>query len=220
MITKLKVQIEEYKRIEEALIGNLEERDGIIENLEAEIVTLRKYLQKKNMQNNSKVLDEIIRNQRPHPDKFGLGYTQTKTRSSSKMIDQKTKQRSYVETVRGSNEREEYKKLHKEYHRDTPPPRRFIFQNQQQSETRIPQEEEGFRRVTYSRRSTTPRYQTMFLGLCYSCNNFGHKAVNCRENNRNINNHEIYAQNDYSRRLSDTQNISYNRFESLSTDME
>jgi hypothetical protein len=44
--------------------------------LEVEIVTLRKDLQKKNMQNNSKVLDDIINNQKPHHDKSGLGYNQ------------------------------------------------------------------------------------------------------------------------------------------------
>jgi hypothetical protein len=38
--------------------------------------------------------------------------------------------RSYVEIVIGSNEREEDKKLHKEYHRENPPPGRFRFQNQ------------------------------------------------------------------------------------------
>ena len=62
MITNLKVQIED-KRIEEALKEHLEERDRIIRNLEAEIVTLRKDLQKKNMQNISKVLDDIISSQ-------------------------------------------------------------------------------------------------------------------------------------------------------------
>ena len=59
MITKLKVQIEEDKIIEEALKEQLEEKDRIIGNLEAEIVTLRKDLQKRSMQNNSKVLDDI-----------------------------------------------------------------------------------------------------------------------------------------------------------------
>ena len=56
----MKVQIEEYKRIEEALKEQLEERDNIIGNLEAKIVTLINDLQKKNMQNNSNVLDDII----------------------------------------------------------------------------------------------------------------------------------------------------------------
>jgi hypothetical protein len=54
MITNLKVQIEEDKRIEKSLKEHLEERGRIIGNLEAEIVTLRNDLQKKNMQNNSK----------------------------------------------------------------------------------------------------------------------------------------------------------------------
>ena len=42
MITNLKFQIEEDKRIEETLKEKLEGRDRIIGNLEAEIVTLRK----------------------------------------------------------------------------------------------------------------------------------------------------------------------------------
>jgi hypothetical protein len=46
--------------------------------LEAEIITLRKDLQKKNMQNKSKVLDDIISSQKPHHDKSGLGYHQKK----------------------------------------------------------------------------------------------------------------------------------------------
>jgi hypothetical protein len=52
MITNLKVQIEEDKIIEDTLKEQLERKDKIIGNLEEEIVTLRKDLQKKNMQNN------------------------------------------------------------------------------------------------------------------------------------------------------------------------
>jgi hypothetical protein len=55
------------------------------------------------------------------------------------MTHQETKKISYAEIVRGSNEREEDKKFHKEYRKDTPPPIRFRFQNQQYSETRRPQ---------------------------------------------------------------------------------
>jgi hypothetical protein len=74
MITKLKVQIEEDKIIEEALKEQLEEKDMIIRNLEEEIVTLRKDIQKKNMQNSSKVFDDIISSQKSHFDKTELGY--------------------------------------------------------------------------------------------------------------------------------------------------
>jgi hypothetical protein len=49
MITKLKVQIEEDKRIDEAFKEKLEEKDMIIGNLEVEIVALRNDIQKKNM---------------------------------------------------------------------------------------------------------------------------------------------------------------------------
>jgi hypothetical protein len=171
MITKLKIQVEEDKRIEEALKEWLEGKDMIIGGLEAEIVTLRKYLQKKNMHNSSKVLDNIINSQRPHHDKSRLGYNQIEKGSSSKKIDQETKPRVYAETDKGEN------KFYKEDHRDTPP-RRFKFQNQQQSETRRPQKEEGFIRVTHFRISIDTVYQTIFLGLCFSCNNFGHKLVN------------------------------------------
>jgi hypothetical protein len=45
----------------------------IIGGLEAEIVTLRKKIEKKKMQNNSKFLDDIISSQRPNNDKYGLG---------------------------------------------------------------------------------------------------------------------------------------------------
>jgi hypothetical protein len=52
MISNLKIHVEEEKRIEEELKDKLEENDIIIGNLEAEIVTLRKDLQKKKMHNN------------------------------------------------------------------------------------------------------------------------------------------------------------------------
>jgi hypothetical protein len=95
----------------------------IIENLEAEIVTLRKDIQKKNMQNNSKVLDEIISSQQPHHGKSGLGYNQTKNGSIFKTTEQETYPKNYAETIK------EDRKTYKEDYRDTPPLRRFTFQN-------------------------------------------------------------------------------------------
>ena len=63
-------------------------------------------------------------------------------------------------------------------------------------------------------------YRTIFFGLCYACNNFGHKVVNCRANNMNNYDIESHTQRGYSRRPSETQRISYNRFESLRTEVE
>jgi hypothetical protein len=169
-------------------------------------------IQKKNMQNSSKVLDDIINNKKSHLEKSGLGYNQTEKGSRSKKIEQETNPKIYAKTIK------EDRKIYKEDYRGTPPPRRFKFQNQQ--ETDRPQEEEGFIRETPFRRSSTSRYQTIFFGLCYVCNSFGHKATNCRANNRNSNNFESYTQRDYSRRPSDTQRRSYNMLESLSTEVE
>jgi hypothetical protein len=196
MITKLKVQIEEDKRIEEALKEQLEGKDMIIGNLGVEIVTLRKDIQKKNMKNSSKVLDDIIHSQKPYLDKSRLGYSQTEKGGSSKTIEKETNPECYVKTIKGD------KKIYKEYYRDSPPPRRFRFQNQQQIE--MPQEEEGFIRAPHFIRSSTTRYQTIFFGLCYACNNFGHKVVNCRANNKNNNYFESHTQRGYSRRPSET----------------
>jgi len=86
------------------------------------------------MQNRSKVSDEIIISQMPHHDRYRLGYNQIEKGSSSKTTNQEKKPRSYIETITRSPEKEEHKKFHKEYHIDTPPPKRFIFQNQQQPE--------------------------------------------------------------------------------------
>jgi hypothetical protein len=125
MITKLKVKIEEDKRIEEVLKEQLEEKDKIIGNLEAEVFTLRNDIQKKNMKNSSKVLDDIINSQKSHLDKSGLGYNETEKRSSSKTTGQETNPKSYAKTIK------EDRKIYKEDCRDTPLPRRFRFQNQQ-----------------------------------------------------------------------------------------
>ena len=122
---------------------------------------LKKDTQKKNMQNSSKVFDDIINSKKSHLDKYRLGYNQTEKGSSSKTTEKETYPKIYVETIKGD------RKIYKEYYRDTPPPRRFKFQNQQQTDR--PQEEEVLKREPSFRRSSTPRYQTMFFGLCYAC---------------------------------------------------
>jgi hypothetical protein len=144
----------------------------------------------------------------------------TEKGSSSKTTEQEEEQRSYAEIVRGSPKKEEGKKIQEEDYRDTAPPRRFRIQNQQQPTIERPQEEEGFRRATPFRRSSNPRYQTIFLGLCYSCNNFGHKVVNCRANAKNRRNYEGYTRNGYPRRPHEAQRRNYNIFESLSDEVE
>jgi hypothetical protein len=95
------------------------------------------------------------------------------------------------------------RKIYKEDYRDTSPPIIFKFHNQQ-STNRL-QEEEGFRRATPFRRYSNPRYQTIFFCVCYACNNFGHKSMNCIANSKNIKNFESHTQKGYPRRPSETQ---------------
>jgi hypothetical protein len=104
--------LEEAKVIEETLKRQLEEKNKITYNLEDEIVSLRKELQKKDIQlnfgNNTKILDEITSNQKPFYEKYGLGYKKNNTDegSSSMMIGNEAKKRSYVDTIKGSIKKE------------------------------------------------------------------------------------------------------------------
>ena len=74
----LKVKLEEAKMIEESLRKQLEEKEGIQIELEKEIVLLRRKFQKENIKHNfdkrTKILNQIINNQRPIHDKSRLGY--------------------------------------------------------------------------------------------------------------------------------------------------
>ena len=43
-------------------------------------------------------------------------------------------------------------------------------------------------------RPPIPRYHIVFVGLCYTCNNYGHKAIDCRSYARNRN---TWSKNNY-----------------------
>jgi hypothetical protein len=70
-IVHLKTQIEEAKRIEELLKIQINEKEDSCCKLEAEIVDLRKKVDKSNKFLNS---SRILESQRPSCDKSGLGY--------------------------------------------------------------------------------------------------------------------------------------------------
>jgi hypothetical protein len=72
----------------------------IIGNLEEEIVTLRKHIQKKNMQRTSKVFNDIINSQKTYHGKSEIGYNQTEKGSSSKTTERETYPKSYEETIK------------------------------------------------------------------------------------------------------------------------
>ena len=58
------------------------------------------------------------------------------------------------------------------------------YKNQKRSiQKSLPKDIKGenwLRMPTSQRRPLIPKYQSIFLGTCFSCNNFGHKATNCK----------------------------------------
>jgi len=118
--------LEEARKIEESVIRELEESNRARENLEANIVSLRKEVQKGNVQqnfaNSSKALDALIRSQRPCNDKTRLGYRETivkgKSSSKTKKVDG---QKTYAKIAKGS-----IKKKGPEGSRDTKSIRRLL----------------------------------------------------------------------------------------------
>jgi hypothetical protein len=149
--------------------------------------------------------------------RLGYNHMQIEKGSSSKTIEHEAEQSNYAEIVKGTIKKEEYKKTQEENHRGIGPPRIFITQNQK---SKAYQEEEGFRRETPFRRSPTSMYQTIFLGLSYSCNNFGHKVAKYRAYAKNRSNYEVYSNKKYPRKKHETHNINHNSFGSLSNEVE
>jgi hypothetical protein len=80
-----------------------------------------------------------------------------------------------------------------------------------------------FRKGETPRRSSSTRYENIFLGHCYTCRNFGHKAIDCKINARNnyvrnMNDYGYPRDNHVNRRYGNAHgfvNINYNPFDPL-----
>jgi hypothetical protein len=80
LILILKTQIEEAKMVEELLKNQVDENEESCHKLEAEVVDLRKKIEKSNkFLNSSTILNEILDSQRSPNDKSGLGYKKKTT---------------------------------------------------------------------------------------------------------------------------------------------
>jgi chromosome segregation ATPase len=93
IIVDLKTQLQEAKRIEEILSKRLNDKEQNCEKLEAEIVLLRRKLEKgtnlSKFESSSKILDDILNSQRPSSNKVGLGYDHKETNKGLKYEIQK-----------------------------------------------------------------------------------------------------------------------------------
>ena len=90
MIIDLKPKIEEARLIEESLNKFLVEKDKENEYLKFEVVLVRKKVQENNMNGSSKILEQIISNQRSTNDKTGIGYKSEITKASTSTSTEKT----------------------------------------------------------------------------------------------------------------------------------
>jgi hypothetical protein len=169
-IIHLKTQIEEAKRIEELLKIQINEKEESCCKLEAEIVDLRKKVEKSNkFLNNPLILDEILEIQRSPYDKSGLGYKGEDTHAEAITSKKHEVNPSKKHEVNPSKKEDNVAK---------------------QPST---QGKENFKRTKQGRHQEailgTPkqRYESIFHGHCYSCNGYGHKAFECRSYERRYN---------------------------------
>ena len=110
-----------------------------------------------------------------------------------------------------------------------------LKENMQKSKIRKHEEDEqatshnnDLRRHAPTRRPPMPRYQNIFLGLCYACNNYGHKAIYCRAygQSRNTWSRNMYGNSMYRvegngvRKSHVAPHRNYNRFGALNYEIE
>ena len=116
----------------------------------------------------TKILDDILNFQTSPFDKTGLGYNpnqNTSNEASSSIVHKSEEEpKSYVVAIKKSIKSEEN---NKNMNDDQQNPLSFHKRNE-------------FSKCMTSRRPFTNRYQHMFLGYYFSCNNFGHKEKNCK----------------------------------------
>ena len=116
-------------------------------------------------------MNQIIDSQRPIHDKTGLGYNQKNDELGSSSKIGKDDKKIYVDIVREKYEplKENLQKAGISRHEGTKHTRReFPVIHNSDPKEQAP-----------SKRPLMPRYQSLFSGLCYACNNYGHKAIDC-----------------------------------------
>jgi hypothetical protein len=119
--------------------------------------------------NNSTILDEILDCQRSPNDKSGLGYNKEATHSEASTSKKHEVSPSYskggskVAIQAPTQSKETFRRTEKRRHQEA-----------------IPTPQSKFRRETPSRWTPKQRYENIFHGHCFSCNEYGHKALDCR----------------------------------------
>jgi hypothetical protein len=112
-------------------------------------------------ENSSKILDEILSSQRSPNKKTGLGYTQDPTSTSQGSFKRPI---SYTNSLKIS--------LRREYDKETVIPLKTVPHKHKST---LPTKVKYEKKNAITRRNSPNKH--LFIGYCYSCNNFGHKVV-------------------------------------------
>jgi hypothetical protein len=137
--------------------------------MEEEVVDLRRKVKKSNthvkFMNNSIILIEIMDNQISPNDKSSLGYNKEAKVGTYKKHD-----------VGPSFSKGKIKATHQ-----TPTQRKEIFRRSEQGrhQKAIPTPQTKFGRQILSRLTQKNRYENVFNGHYFSCNEYGHKDLDC-----------------------------------------
>jgi hypothetical protein len=161
----LKTELQEDKIIEEVISKQLNEKKQDYGNLEVEIVFLKRELERGNNQSrfekSSRILDDILNSQRSSRNKRGPGYDKKNSNKGSNSTSHNTDKnpKIYVASLHISFKKEE-SKIKTDYNKH-----KFT----------LLAIENKYIRNTTTIRTPPKRYQHLFLGYCFSRNNFGHK---------------------------------------------
>jgi hypothetical protein len=194
-IDSLKEQLEYYEKLK----AELDHTKGEL------ILTIEKL---KKFEKSTEKLGEILSCQRSPDDKRRLGYNDSLKTTKQEKEDEND------ETNTPEQIEQQYRRLEfimNETSRISSPIR-YENNHYEGNYKRIDHEP---RWTTPQRRSLTPRYQNLFLGHCYTCENFGHQAINCRINDKN--NYASYMNGGNSRygNVRTPVNKNYNPFDPL-----
>ena len=129
-------------------------------------------------------MDQIISSQRSVYDKSGLGYNQNNTTMGSSSNVTKNDKRSYADIIWESIKKGYFEPLKEDMQKIEMKKNKEDDCAWKQSSTT---HNDDFKRYALARRPPILRYTNFFFSLCYSCNNYGHKAINCRFCARNRN---------------------------------
>ena len=155
IISELESQLLDAKRIEEDLNMQFNRRIQESDRFEKEIIQCKKNIDegsiKSKFENSSRIIDDILNNQRSSSDRSGLGFNKEKKPECFFFTNQGGNKKIYVEALKSP-----VKKRESEKHA-------------------LNSQDKNINNMVPKRPN---KYLRIFLGHYYSCNNFVHKSLN------------------------------------------